>query len=173
MSQYFAVALARVSRGWTGRELDLDDVKDFDDVADLLRDFAEAESADGPVLLLVEEDDEYVGIVRGHGDRDPQVFLSDRRVVAGSDIAAVLFEHLAPSVDGDDDVPTTSDEEDEESQRPVAEPGGDAALLSDLGTPSDPLLRLCAEEGMLPADVISALCERAGCLDVLERIREG
>jgi hypothetical protein len=30
---------------------------------------------------------------------------------------------------------------------------------------------LCAEEGALPADVIAALCEAAGCLDVLEKLR--
>jgi hypothetical protein len=30
---------------------------------------------------------------------------------------------------------------------------------------------VCVEEGLLPADVVSALCERAGCLDVLDEIR--
>ena len=50
---------------------------------------------------------------------------------------------------------------------------GDADLLADLGTPSDELLRLCAEEGLLPADVMTELCERAGCGEALEGLREG
>jgi hypothetical protein len=33
------------------------------------------------------------------------------------------------------------------------------------------LLALCAEEGQLPSDVISTLCEAAGCLDVLDKLR--
>jgi hypothetical protein len=33
------------------------------------------------------------------------------------------------------------------------------------------LLALCAEEGALPADIIAAVCEAAGCLDVLEKLR--
>ena len=35
------------------------------------------------------------------------------------------------------------------------------------------VLALCAEEGLLPADVLTTLCERAGCDDVLESLREG
>ena len=33
------------------------------------------------------------------------------------------------------------------------------------------LIALCAEEGQLPADIISSLCESAGCLDALEELR--
>jgi hypothetical protein len=33
------------------------------------------------------------------------------------------------------------------------------------------LIQLCAEEGALPSDVIASLCERAGCLDVLDELR--
>ena len=35
------------------------------------------------------------------------------------------------------------------------------------------LLTLCASEGTLPADVLTAVCERAGLLDQLEELREG
>lgn len=61
----------------------------------------------------------------------------------------------------------------DEGLRPVAEPVGESALLADLGTPSDALLDLCAEEGLLPADVLSGVADRAGFLDVLEGLREG
>jgi putative tRNA adenosine deaminase-associated protein len=162
---YFAAALARTERGWTGAELDLGEVEDLEALTDSLRDLTG--DGDGPGLLLLEEDDEYVAVVRVDGGSgsltEPRVFLSDRRAVVGSDVAAMLWEQGHA---GDED-------EDEEGTRPVAEPVGDAALLSDLGTPADALLGLCAEEGVLPADVISEVCERAGCAEVLEGLREG
>jgi putative tRNA adenosine deaminase-associated protein len=161
---YFAAALARTEAGWTGEELDLDDVTDLEALTDLLRDLSG--DGPGPGLLLLEEDDEYVAVVRADGGTaslaEPRVFLSDRRAVQQSDVAAMLWEEGAAS-DGDDD----------ESTRPVAEPVGDTALLADLGTSADELLGLCAEEGLLPADVLTEVCERAGCLDVLEGLRDG
>jgi putative tRNA adenosine deaminase-associated protein len=163
---YFAAALARSEQGWTGVELDLDEVDDLEGLADLLRDLT-GDGA-GPAVLLLEEDDEHLAVVRVDGGAgslaEPRVFLSDRRAVLASDVAAMLWED-ADEESGDDD--------DDEGTRPIAEPVGDTALLADLGTPAQDLLDLCAEEGLLPADVLTALCERAGCDDVLERLREG
>ncbi|MCW2498651.1 MAG: hypothetical protein JWN87_327 [Frankiales bacterium] len=164
---YFAAALARTDDGWTGRELDLHDVEDLDTLADELRDLTG--DGDGPALLLFEEDDEYVALVRVDGGSgslaEPRVFLSDRRAVLGSDVAAMLWE--------DGDVEEADSDEDDEGTRPVAEPVGDTALLSDLGIPAEALLDLCAGEGLLPADVLSALGERAGFLEVLDSLRDG
>jgi putative tRNA adenosine deaminase-associated protein len=77
------------------------------------------------------------------------------------------------SVEDDSDDGDADDEEDDDDTvaRIDADPAGDSALLSDLGTSGPKLLALCAEEGQLPADVISTLCEAAGCLDVLEKLR--
>ncbi len=159
---YFAAALARTGPGWVGEEVDLDDVEDLEVLADRLRDLVE--DGPGPALLLLEEDDEYVAVVRveGTGLAEARVFLSDRRAVQASGVAAMLWE------DADD-----ADDDDDESNRPVAEPVGDTSVLADLGTSPDALVALCAEEGLLPADVHTALCERAGCLDVLESLRDG
>ena len=58
---------------------------------------------------------------------------------------------------------TSDDEVDpDEGTRADGDPTGDPTLLADLGTPAARLLALCAEEGQLPADVISTLCEAAG-----------
>ena len=164
---YFAVALARVETGWTGEELDLDDVEDIEALTDLLRDLTD--DGAGPALMLLEEDDEYVAIVRVDGGtgslEEPRVFLSDRRAVQNSDVAAMLWEEAELDDEAEDD--------EDEGTRPVAEPVGDSELLADLGTPSSVLLALCAEEGRLPADVITAVCERAGCEVQLEELREG
>ena len=163
---YFAAALARTEQGWTGVELDLAEVEDLESLADLLRDLT-GDGA-GPALLLLDEDDEHLAVVRvdgGAGSLDePRVFLSDRRAVQGSDVAAMLWEQAEVSSDEDDE---------DEGTRPIAEPVGDTSVLADLGTPAETLLELCAEEGLLPADVLTTLCERAGCDDVLEGLREG
>ena len=161
---YFAAALARTDAGWTGEEVDLDEFDDLEGLADHLRDLVE--DGGGPALLLLEQDDEYVAVVRVEGGAslvEPRLFLSDRRAVLADGVAAMLWE------DGGDG----GDEDDDEGTRPVAEPVGDAGLLSDLGTSAEDLVALCGEEGLLPADVHTALCERAGCLDVLEGLREG
>ena len=164
---YFAAALARTPGGWSSEEVDLDEVEDLEALAEELRELAGDDG--GPALLLLEEDDEYVAVVRvdgGPGSLDePRVFLSDRRAVQASGVAAMLWEDSAAAEAGEDG--------DDEGTRAVAEPVGDAGLLADLGTSADDLVALCAEEGLLPADVHTALCERAGCLDVLEGLREG
>ena len=163
---YFAAALARSEQGWTGVELDLAEVDDLESLADLLRDLTGDGS--GPALLLLEEDDEHIAVVRVDGGLgaldEARVFLSDRRAVQASEVAAMLWEDAeAPPAEDDDD----------EGTRPISEPVGDASVLADLGTPPDELLALCAEEGLLPADVITTLGERAGFDDVLEALREG
>jgi hypothetical protein len=137
---YYASALARTGDKWTGQELDLSEVEDLDGLIDEMR--RGAEDAD-VVVLFVEEDDEWFGIVRDD-DSDPRAFLSDGRVV---------------------------DDEEEETIRIAGDPIGDPELLADLGTSAKRLLALCAEEGQLPADIISSLCESAGCLDALEELR--
>ena len=164
---YFAAALARTDSGWTGVELDLSEVEDLEGLTDLLRDLTG--DGPGPALLLLEEDDEHIAVVRADGGvgslQEARVFLSDRRAVQGSDVAAMLWEQA--------DLPEPGHEEDDEGTRPIAEPVGDTSVLADLGTPPDVLLEICAEEGLLPADVLTTLCERAGCLDQLEQLREG
>lgn len=165
---YFAAALARSDGAWVGSELDLDDVEDLDQVVDLLRELA-GDDSEGPALLFVEEDDEWFGVVRVDGDNDPRVFVSDSRVVEQSRVAGILYEEAAaqPVLEAEE----SEDDDDEESMRPAAEPAGDAELVADLGTSSARLLELCAEEGQLPADIITAICERAGCLDELDQLR--
>ncbi len=164
---YFAAALARTEQGWSGVELDLAEIEDLEALADLLRDLSG--DGDGPALMLLDEDDEHLAVVRVDGGAgslsEPRVFLSDRRAVIASEVAAMLWE--------DADLDGSGDEDDDEGTRPIAEPVGDTAVMADLGTSADELLELCAEEGLLPADVLTTLCERAGCEDVLERLREG
>ena len=95
---HFAAALARTDDGWKGAEVDLSEAEDLEALADLLRDLTG--DGPGPAVLLLEEDDEYLAVVRvdggGSGLEEPRVFLSDRRAVQGSDVAAMLWEEADP-----------------------------------------------------------------------------
>ena len=170
---HFAAALARRGSAWSGEEIELHEVEDLDGVADVLRQSAgdDAEVA----LLLFEENDEWFAIVRLDDDSDPRVFVSDARVMETSPIGAILGEAAVDEEldDEDDDEDEDEDDEEDDGGGPAGEPAGDSDLLSDLGTPAPRLLALCAEEGQLPGDILSAVCESAGCLDEFEQLREG
>lgn len=178
---YFAALVARSHGQWKGADIELDDAEDIEDAADLMRD---ASVDDGPVLLFVEEDDEWFGIVRVDGFGEPKAFISDARVVPTSELALKMFEDLAPGAgaggdvpavatlpDDADDVDVVDEEEDEPSVLPAAIPAGSFDLLADLGISASALGELCAEEGALPADVITVVCERLGCVDEIEVYR--
>ena len=64
------------------------------------------------------------------------------------------------------------DEDDRPAADPDADPVGDVELLADLGVSSHRLLTLCGLEGMLPADVTAEICQKLGCGDELEELRE-
>jgi putative tRNA adenosine deaminase-associated protein len=169
---YFAVALSRADSSWTGEEIDLDGVEDIDGLMEVAT--ATASDAAAPVLVAVEEDDEWLALVRFDGDGDARVFLSDARVLATSDIAGIFADALEvadpeSAAAADDE----ADDDDEENSGVVlaAEPGGDTGLLSDLGTTANELLALCAKEGALPGDITATVCERAGCGDVYDALR--
>lgn len=160
---YFAAALARTRAGWTAEELDLDGLPDVDAVADRVRD---VDGAAETALLFVEEDDEYVAILRVDAD-DLRVFVSDSQAAETYPVAGIF----AGAVEEEPAPPPDADDDEEEDDPPDSEPVGDADLLADLGTPRRDLIALVTHERTLPSDVISEVCERAGCLDELETLR--
>ena len=135
MATYFAAVLARTSRGWKGRELEMAGIEDLDALADQMRDV---------------------------GDGDPRTFISDDRAVGTSALAELVMQDVV--------VPEPVEDE-EEGIKPAPEAVGDADIVADLGVSADTLLELCAEEGYLPSDIMTAICEKAGCVDVLDEIR--
>jgi putative tRNA adenosine deaminase-associated protein len=169
---YFAAALARTEDEWVAREMSLTDIEDLDTLVEELRDVV-ADTGAKSVVLFVEEDDEYLAIVRLDGESEPRVFLSDVRAVDSSPIAAMLYEEAAAESleEHEHDEDDEDDSEDDGALRAEADPAGDSELLADLGTPGKVLLDLCAEEGMLPADVITAVCESLGCAEQVEALR--
>lgn len=160
---YFAAALVQASDGWTGHEVDMENVEDLDTLVELLRDMGEGRTA----LFFLEEDDEYVAIVRVDGDADPRTFISDDRAIATSAHAALVMEDAAPAEEAE------AEDDDDEGTRPDAEIAGDPEIVASLGISGERLVELCATEGMLPADIVTAICEKAGCADSLDELREG
>jgi putative tRNA adenosine deaminase-associated protein len=160
---YFAAAVVQSPDGWSSREVDMDSIEDLDGLVELLRDLSEGRT----VLFFLEEDDEYLAVVRIDGDADPRTFISDDRAVAASPLAALVMEDVTPPEDA------VVDDDDDDGVRPDAEVAGDAEIVASFGIPAKKLIDLCATEGMLPADIVTAICESAGCGDAIDEIRGG
>ena len=172
----FAAAVARGKNGWTASELDLSGVADVDEVVDRLLD---AEPDADLSLLFVEADDQYLVILRVDEGEDLRVFGSDSAFAEESRIGALLLGEVeAPALEIDElaEPPAMDDEDEVEGEDsaadPDADPVGDAELLTDLGITSHRLLTLCGQEGMLPSDVTAEICQRLGCGDELDELRE-
>ena len=170
----FAAAVARGKNGWTASELDLSGVADIDEVVDRLRD---AEPDADVSLLFVETDDQYLVILRLDEGEDLRVFGSDSAFAEESRIGALLLGEVeAPALEIDElAAPRGEDDEDDDegpAPDPDADPVGDAELLTDLGITAHRLLTLCGAEGMLPSDVTAEICQRLGCGDELDELRE-
>ncbi|MEU8299104.1 tRNA adenosine deaminase-associated protein [Micromonospora sp. NPDC048909] len=172
---YFAAAVVRDESGWTAAEVNLRGAGDIDEVADRLRDVDQEADLS---LLFVEADDTYLVILRLDEGEDLRIFGSDSAYAEESRLGALLVGDLKTSVTGLDDTeeprPATSGDEENEQPAvdPEADPVGDADLLADLGIPAQKLLNLCAQEGMLPADVTAEICLVLGCVDEVEELRE-
>lgn len=103
---YFAAALARTPDGWTAEEIDLDGLSDVDEVADRIRDVdGDAETS----LLFVEEDDEYVAILRvDAGAAEPRLFVSDSQATESYAFAGMLAGAVEDPADPDESSPDSA-----------------------------------------------------------------
>jgi putative tRNA adenosine deaminase-associated protein len=175
----FAAAVARGKNGWTASELDLTGIADIEEVVDRLRD---AEPDAELSLLFVEADDQYLVVLRLDDGEDLRIFGSDSVYAEESRLGTLLLGDIeAPALELDDieepaDIDLDSAEDTQEDEPPAADPDadpvGDADLLADLGVSSHRLLALCGLEGMMPADVTAEICQRIGCGDELEELRD-
>ncbi|MFD1371196.1 tRNA adenosine deaminase-associated protein [Actinoplanes sichuanensis] len=171
----FAAAVARSKNGWTASELDLTGLADIDEVVDALRD---TEPDADLALLFVESDDEYLAILRLDEGEDLRVFGSDSGFAEESRIGSVLLGEIEAPALGLDELAEgqyEGQDEGDDEEKPVdpdADPIGDAELLGDLGLNAQRLLALCGMEGMLPSDVTAEICQKIGCGDEMEELRE-
>jgi putative tRNA adenosine deaminase-associated protein len=178
---YFAAAVTRGAKGWAATELDLNGAADIEEITDRLRDVEpEAQVS----LLFVESDDVYLVILRLDEGEDLRVFGSDSVFAEESRLGALLLgdvEEPALEIDdvgkpraaGPSGEAGAGGEQEPATGTPDIEPIGDPDLLTDLGLPAHRLLTMCAQEGMLPADVTAEVCQAIGCGDEVEELRVG
>ncbi|MGV9274527.1 tRNA adenosine deaminase-associated protein [Streptomyces griseosporeus] len=178
---YFAALLARTEDGWEASDTELDDVETLSDLADLAR---EASPDEDTVLVLIEQEDAWFGVVRVDGEEDPRVFVSNAAVAARSSYGELLLtDELLGREPGDDDdadldsldLDGTEDGEPEDGSEPADGdldggtevphgPVGDRQILDDLGVSEKDLLAL-------QGDALSEIADALGASDILEAVR--
>ncbi|MET9506052.1 hypothetical protein ACFYO5_27330 [Streptomyces sp. NPDC006259] len=181
---YFAALLARTEDGWEASDTELDDVETLSDLTDLAREAAPDEDT---VLVLIEQEDSWFGVVRIDGEEDPRIFVSDASAAARSSYGEILLTDellgrdpgdaddldvldLDGTEDGDDD----NDEEADDAGDGVPSAGaaeavphgpvGDAGILDDLGVGEKELRALSS-------DALTEIAESLGASEVLETVR--
>ncbi|MFE7897945.1 hypothetical protein ACFU3E_10560 [Streptomyces sp. NPDC057424] len=180
---YFAALLARTEDGWEASDTELDDVETLSDLADLAR---EASPDEDTVLVLIEQEDAWFGVVRVDGEEDPRIYVSDAAAAARSSYGEILLTDELLGRDPDDgdvldalDLDGTEDGESDDNEDDDAEDGagtagsaesvphgpvGDALILDDLGV-SEKELRL------MSTDAVTEIAESLGASETLETVR--
>ncbi|MEU6800374.1 tRNA adenosine deaminase-associated protein [Streptomyces neyagawaensis] len=174
---YFAALLARTEDGWEASDTELDDVETLSDLADLAR---EASPDDDTVLVLIEQEDAWFGVVRIDGEDDPRIYVSDAAAAARSSYGEILLtaELLGkePGDDGpdldsldldgtEDGEPDDDDDDDTAAEAVPHSPVGDTEILDDLGVSEKELRALDAD------DALNSIAEALGASEVLETVR--
>lgn len=180
---YFAALLARTEDGWEASDTELDDVETLSDLADLAR---EASPDEDTVLVLIEQEGGWFGVVRVDGEEDPRIYVSDAAAAARSSYGEILLtdELLgrepgddAPDLDAldldgtedgdpDEDAADGGDADTASGSAPAAPHGsvGDAGILDDLGVTEKELRAL-------DGDALTEIAEALGASEVLETVR--
>ncbi|MEU8627328.1 hypothetical protein [Streptomyces sp. NPDC048669] len=85
---YFAALLARTEDGWEASDTDLDDVETLSDLTDLAR---EASVDEDTVLVFIEQEDAWFGVIRVDGEEDPRIYVSNASAAARSSYGEILL----------------------------------------------------------------------------------
>ncbi|ROQ67454.1 putative tRNA adenosine deaminase-associated protein [Streptomyces sp. 840.1] len=186
---YFAALLARTEDGWEASDTDLDDVETLSDLTDLAR---EASVDEDTVLVFIEQEDAWFGVIRVDGEEDPRIYVSNASAATRSSYGEILLtdellgrepgaedsiaalEELVGLDGTEDDEPDNTpdndndtadhDNDDDGLDAVPAGPLGDTGLLSDLGLPEAELL-------MLRSDALVEIADALGAAEVLETVR--
>jgi putative tRNA adenosine deaminase-associated protein len=184
---YFAALLARTEDGWEASDTELDDVETLADLADLAR---EASPDDDTVLVLIEQEDAWFGVVRVDGEDDPRIYVSHAAAARRSSYGEILLTDdvlgLEPEEDDTTDLDALdldgtedgepdglADEADDSDDDGVTGAGGpvphgpvgDGEVLTDLGI-SEKELR-----SLEPNDALNTIAEAVGASELLETVR--
>ncbi|WP_060878744.1 tRNA adenosine deaminase-associated protein [Streptomyces scabiei] len=173
---YFAALLARTEDGWEASDTELDDVETLSDLADLAR---EASPGDDTVLVLIEQEDAWFGVVRIDGEDDPRIYVADAAAAARSSYGEILLtdellgrepgddaaDLESLDLDGTEDGESDDDDDDTSAEAVPHSPVGDTEILDDLGVGEKELRALDAD------DALGSIAEALGASEVLETVR--
>ncbi|MEV6244667.1 hypothetical protein AB0M38_00500 [Streptomyces sp. NPDC051742] len=176
---YFAALLARTEDGWEASDTELDDVETLSDLTELAREASD----DDTVIVFIEQEDAWFGIVRIEGEEDPRIYVSDgaaaarssygeilTREILGDDLDDIIDELESLDLDGTEDgepldgVPDDDEETSVAAEAVPAAPVGDRLILADLGMPPADLLAL-------ESDALAEIADALGAAEVLEAVR--
>jgi putative tRNA adenosine deaminase-associated protein len=189
---YFAALLARTEDGWEASDTELDDVETLSDLTDLAR---EASVDEDTVLVYIEQEDAWFGVVRVDGEEDPRIYISDASAAARSsygeilltdellgrepaaDIEIAALEELVDLDGTEDGEPDEDDSADGRSGAAVTETDLDddpdavpTGPLGDLGVLAD--LGLSEKDLLtLRTDALMEIANVLGAAEVLEAVR--
>ncbi|MEU2094107.1 hypothetical protein AB0H47_00695 [Streptomyces globisporus] len=182
---YFAALLARTEDGWEASDTELDDVETLSDLTDLAR---EASVDEDTVLVYIEQEDAWFGVVRVDGEEDPRIYVSDASAAARSSYGEILLTDemlgrepgaedeiaaleelvdLDGTEDGEPGRPAPAADTDDDAPDPDAVPAGpigELGVLADLGMSEKELLTL-------QTDALAEIAEAVGAAEVLESVR--
>ncbi|MET9477742.1 hypothetical protein [Streptomyces sp. NPDC002922] len=188
---YFAALLARTEDGWEASDTELDDVETLSDLTDLAR---EASVDEDTVLVFIEQEDAWFGVIRVDGEEDPRIYISDASAAARSSYGEILLtdellgrepgaedsiaaleelvgldgtEDGEPDHTPDNNNDTDLDDNNDDGLDADAVPTGplgDTGVLADLGLPEKELL-------MLRTDALVEIADALGAAEVLETVR--
>ncbi|MFI0987939.1 tRNA adenosine deaminase-associated protein [Streptomyces exfoliatus] len=176
---YFAALLARTEDGWEASDTELDDVETLSDLTELAREASD----DDTVIVFIEQEDAWFGIVRIEGEEDPRIYVSDgaaaarssygeilTREILGDDLDDIVDELESLDLDGTEDgepldgVPDEDEDTSVAAEAVPAAPVGDRLILADLGMPPADLLAL-------ESDALAEIADALGAAEVLEAVR--
>ncbi len=177
---YFAALLARTEDGWEASDTELDDVETLSDLADLAR---EASPDEDTVLVLIEQEDGWFGVVRVDGEEDPRIYVSDAAAAARSSYGEILLTDELLGREPGDDVPDLDalDLDGTEDGEPDDEDADGATGPAVSGSPcrtarwgrAGPGRPGVTEKELrsMTADAVSEIAEALGASEVLETVR--
>ncbi|MFJ8769011.1 tRNA adenosine deaminase-associated protein [Streptomyces clavifer] len=183
---YFAALLARTEDGWEASDTELDDVETLSDLTDLAR---EASMDEDTVLVYIEQEDAWFGVIRVDGEEDPRIYVSDASAAARSSYGEILLtdELLGREPGAEDEIAAleelvdldgTQDDDahgraapavaeidpDHDPDAVPAGPLGELGILTDLGLSEKELLTL-------RTDALGEIADALGAAEVLESVR--
>ncbi|WP_415947530.1 hypothetical protein [Streptomyces sp. KLOTTS4A1] len=178
---YFAALLARTEDGWEASDTELDDVETLSDLTELALE-ASVGDVDDTVLVFIEQEDAWFGLVRVDGEDDPRIYVSNAAAASRSSYGEILLtdELLGREPgSGADDLNSLTDLDGTEDGEPErdgdeaddgadahipASPLGDTLILDDLGLTEKELLTL-------DTDALNTIAEALGASEILEAVR--